>query len=110
MSLKVAVLGLYKSRLPDQWAYSFNGSTYEVQETFTDVPPHELERLEASAVESGFKVLSRSPFVCKKRMSQKEATARLLEEFAIQASGLGLISYTTQGSILDDLLDAASSK
>ena len=106
MSLKVTVLRLYKGWLPDTWTYSFNGTTYEVQETFTNVPAHEMEKLEASAIGSGFKVLSRSPFVCKKRMNKKEATAQLLHESAVQAGGLGLISYSTQGIILDDLLES----
>ena len=105
MSLEVAVLRLHRAWLPDKWGYSFNGTTYEIQETFTNIPSYELESLEASVIRAGFKVLSKNPFVCKKRMSKKEATARLLEEFAIQAGGLGLISYTTQGNILDDLLD-----
>lgn len=110
MSLEVAILRLYKGWLPDAWTYSFDGKVYKVQETFTDVPTHELKRLEDSAINSGFKILSQTPSVCVKKASREEATMRQLEEFAIQAGGLNLISYNTQGIILDELLDSITKK
>lgn len=106
MSKEVVTLRLSRSWLPDKWEYRFDGEMYEVREEYSKVPMYELRGLEAMAKKGGFEVLSRNPFVCRKKMDAEEVTGRMLEEFVVQAGGLGLISFEVQGVILDEILES----